>query len=249
MTTHVELRRGAYHDSVSLMQVSRTVAGTPGRPGALPAEARPRRLATHVPPPTRQELGHIAEGHELSPPDDGDALADPLHLVEQVRGEHHVDAVVGGHPLDEVQHLVALHGVEAVGGLVEQQQVGVVGDGLGHLHPLALTGRHRAERAEPLLAESDEVERIARSAARLVARQADAVVAVSDAIAEEMRELGSERVAMIPNGCDFEDFEGLEYRPGERFRITHTGTFFGHRDPKPFLRALAASETDSAVAP
>ncbi len=30
MTTHVELRRGAYHDSVSLMQVSRAVAGTPG---------------------------------------------------------------------------------------------------------------------------------------------------------------------------------------------------------------------------
>ncbi|MEO5608924.1 MAG: FdrA family protein [Ornithinibacter sp.] len=30
MTTHVELRRGAYHDSVSLLQVSRTVAGTPG---------------------------------------------------------------------------------------------------------------------------------------------------------------------------------------------------------------------------
>ncbi|HYN68062.1 MAG TPA: hypothetical protein VES93_14335 [Ornithinibacter sp.] len=30
MTTHVELRRGAYHDSVSLMEVSRTVAGTPG---------------------------------------------------------------------------------------------------------------------------------------------------------------------------------------------------------------------------
>ncbi|WP_239111447.1 FdrA family protein [Phycicoccus sonneratiae] len=29
MTTHVELRRGAYHDSVSLLQVSRTVAGAP----------------------------------------------------------------------------------------------------------------------------------------------------------------------------------------------------------------------------
>jgi FdrA protein len=30
MSTHVELRPGAYHDSVSLMQVSRAVAGTPG---------------------------------------------------------------------------------------------------------------------------------------------------------------------------------------------------------------------------
>jgi glycosyltransferase involved in cell wall biosynthesis len=80
--------------------------------------------------------------------------------------------------------------------------------------------------------------------ARLVAKKADAVVAVSDSIAEEMRELGADRVEMIPNGCDFEDFEGLEYRRGERFRITHTGTFFGHRDPKPFLSALARSEGD-----
>jgi glycosyltransferase involved in cell wall biosynthesis len=80
--------------------------------------------------------------------------------------------------------------------------------------------------------------------ARLVAGRADAVVAVSEAIAEEMRELGAERVEMIPNGCDFDDFQGLEYRRGERFRITHTGTFFGHRDPKPFLSALARSDED-----
>jgi glycosyltransferase involved in cell wall biosynthesis len=82
------------------------------------------------------------------------------------------------------------------------------------------------------------------SVARLVARWADAVVTVSDAISSEMRELGAERVETIPNGCDFEDFEGLEYRRGERFRITHTGTFFGHRDPRPFLSALAEVEGD-----
>ena len=39
MTTHVELRRGAYHDSVSLMQVSRTVAGAPGVTAAQVAMA------------------------------------------------------------------------------------------------------------------------------------------------------------------------------------------------------------------
>jgi len=80
--------------------------------------------------------------------------------------------------------------------------------------------------------------------ARLVARRADAVVTVSDAISQEMRELGAERVETIPNGCDFDDFEGLEYHPGDRFRITHTGTFFGHRDPRPFLSALANTEDD-----
>ena len=39
MTTHVEVRRGAYHDSVSLMQVSRAVAGTPGVAAAQVAMA------------------------------------------------------------------------------------------------------------------------------------------------------------------------------------------------------------------
>ena len=80
--------------------------------------------------------------------------------------------------------------------------------------------------------------------ARLVAARASAVVAVSDAIAEGMHELGAARVETIPNGCDFEDFEALEYRRGDRVRITHTGTFFGHRDPRPFLTALAAVEDD-----
>ena len=53
---------------------------------------------------------------------------------------------------------------------------------------------------------------------------------------------------MIPNGCDFDDFAGLEYRSGERFRFTHTGSFFGKRDPRPFLSALAASGLDDVVA-
>lgn len=80
--------------------------------------------------------------------------------------------------------------------------------------------------------------------ASLVAKRANAVVTVSDAISQEMRDLGAQRVETIPNGCDFEDFEGLEYRRGERFRITHTGSFFGHRDPRPFLTALAQAEGD-----
>jgi glycosyltransferase involved in cell wall biosynthesis len=45
----------------------------------------------------------------------------------------------------------------------------------------------------------------------------------------------------IPNGCDFDDFAGIPYERGDRFRITHAGSFFGKRDPKRFLRALAES--------
>jgi hypothetical protein len=43
---------------------------------------------------------------------------------------------------------------------------------------------------------------------------------------------------VIANGCDFDDFAGLEYEPAPRFRITHTGSFFGKRDPRPFLQAF-----------
>jgi glycosyltransferase involved in cell wall biosynthesis len=84
-----------------------------------------------------------------------------------------------------------------------------------------------------------------RAVARLAARYADAVVAVSPGIAAEVEQLEPEgRVLTIENGCDFEDFSGLDYHPSARFRITHTGSFFGKRSPRPFLTALAESGLD-----
>jgi glycosyltransferase involved in cell wall biosynthesis len=52
---------------------------------------------------------------------------------------------------------------------------------------------------------------------------------------------------VIANGCDFDDFAGLEYRPADRFRITHTGSFFGKRDPRPFLQAFRAADLDAVA--
>jgi glycosyltransferase involved in cell wall biosynthesis len=102
---------------------------------------------------------------------------------------------------------------------------------------------HPHRRAERRLVRAKE--KTAEWVARLVAQSADGIVAVSDAIAEEARALGPVGpVTTIANGSDFDDFEGLEYRPGERFRITHTGSFFGKRDPRPFLTALAESGLD-----
>ena len=84
--------------------------------------------------------------------------------------------------------------------------------------------------------------------ARLVARRADAISCVSEAIAEEVRGLGARGIVRtIANGCDFDDFAGLEYRPAPRFRITHTGSFFGKRDPRPFLQALHDSGLDAVA--
>ncbi len=85
--------------------------------------------------------------------------------------------------------------------------------------------------------------------ARLVARNADAIVAAAESIADEARSLSpAGRVVTIANGCDFDDFAGLAYTPSGRFRITHAGSFFGKRDPKPFLQALADSGLDDVVA-
>ncbi len=84
--------------------------------------------------------------------------------------------------------------------------------------------------------------------AKLVARRADAVTCVSETIADEVRDLGARgAVRVISNGCDFDDFAGLEYLPGERFRITHTGSFFGKRDPRPFLEAFKQADLDAVA--
>jgi glycosyltransferase involved in cell wall biosynthesis len=84
-----------------------------------------------------------------------------------------------------------------------------------------------------------------RSLARLVARRADAITCASEAIAGEMRKLvPAARVEVIENGCDFEDFAGLPYTPAPRLRITHTGRFFGRRNPRPFLEALSRGPED-----
>jgi glycosyltransferase involved in cell wall biosynthesis len=84
--------------------------------------------------------------------------------------------------------------------------------------------------------------------ARLVARNADAISCVSEAIADEVRGLDPRGVVRtIANGCDFDDFAGLEYRPAKRFRITHTGSFFGKRDPRPFLQAFHDANLDAVV--
>jgi len=91
-------------------------------------------------------------------------------------------------------------------------------------------------------------ERGEHGVAALVARYADAIVAAADAIADEARTLEPVgRVLTIANGSDFDDFAGLEYRPSTRFRITHTGSFFGKRDPRPFLTALAEANLDAVV--
>ena len=98
----------------------------------------------------------------------------------------------------------------------------------------------RAESALVRLKEQGE-----HGVAAVVRRYADAVVAAAEAIAEEVRSLAPRGpVVTIENGCDFDDFAGLEHHPSPRFRLTHAGSFFGRRDPRPFLSALRESGLD-----
>jgi glycosyltransferase involved in cell wall biosynthesis len=105
---------------------------------------------------------------------------------------------------------------------------------------------HPHRRAESRLVRAKESGE--HAIARLVCRSADAIVCVSDAIADEMRERSpAGPVFAIANGSDFDDFGGLEHHPSTRFRITHAGSFFGKRDPRPFLTALQRSGLDVVV--
>ena len=101
----------------------------------------------------------------------------------------------------------------------------------------SIVANHERSIQRPLVRAKEQTQRLV---ARPIARGADAIVAVTEQIASEMRSLHPRgHVSVVPNGADFEDFAGLAYHRDDRFRITHTGSFFGRRDPRPFLSALA----------
>jgi glycosyltransferase involved in cell wall biosynthesis len=106
---------------------------------------------------------------------------------------------------------------------------------------------HPHRHAERLLVRAKEQGE--HAVAKLVTRSASAIVTVSEAISDEMRARNpAGPVVTIANGSDFDDFAGLEHRVSDRFRITHAGSFFGKRDPRPFLTALQQSGLDHIVA-
>ena len=56
-------------------------------------------------------------------------------------------------------------------------------------------------------------------------------------------------VVTIANGSDFDDFAGLEHQPVGALPASRTpGSFFGKRDPRPFLTALQQAGLDDVVA-
>ena len=86
------------------------------------------------------ELGHRTLRDEATGIERHHVVADSFDLLEHMRREHHVDPELAIDVDDDAQHLVALHGIEPIGRLIEHDQTRVGGDRLGELDPLALTG-------------------------------------------------------------------------------------------------------------
>jgi glycosyltransferase involved in cell wall biosynthesis len=143
--------------------------------------------------------------------------------------EHGIDVVITTSPPNSV-HLIGAAVQKATG----VAWVADVRDSIAaHVHK-------RAESTAVRVKERADV-----GVARIVASRANAVSCVAEFIADEIKALEPKgEVTVIANGCDFDDFAGLAYRPAPRFRITHTGSFFGKRDPRPFLQAVHDAELD-----
>ena len=75
----------------------------------------------------------------------GDAVGEPVHLVEEVGDEQHGDTRCTD-PLDDLEQLVDLPRVETRRRLVEDQHLGVDLDGAGDGHELLDGDRVRFER-------------------------------------------------------------------------------------------------------
>ena len=76
---------------------------------------------------------------------------------------------------------------------------------------------------------------------RSVLREADLILTVSEPIAAHLRRAGGgERVHVIPNGYDPDDFRDIEPLEFDRFTLGYTGTLFMQRSPESFFAAVRA---------
>lgn len=74
---------------------------------------------------------------------------------------------------------------------------------------------------------------------RRVLREADVILTVSGPIADHLRQAGGgDRVHVVPNGYDPDDFRDLEPLEFDRFTIGYTGTLFMQRSPESFFAAV-----------
>ena len=97
---------------------------------------------------------------ELSGVDRDEEIADPFDLAEQMARNDHRDPEFGAGPPHEREHLVAAGWVQAVRGLVEQQEPRIVHEGLRQLDALLHPGRVAADRSVAFLVQADVPENL-----------------------------------------------------------------------------------------
>ena len=153
-------------------------------------------------------------------------FADAVRAGTRVVREREIDVVLSTSPPNSV-HVIAA-------AIARRTGVPHVAD----FRDSWLANPHRRYERRSVRAKRAVEARIARASLRRIA----AVSAVTPSIAEEAAALAppGTRVRVVANGCDFDEFDGLEYTRGERMRIVHAGSFFGQRTPRPFLRAFGS---------
>ena len=111
---------------VAIDEEPRVVDGGTGRRVRSSSLDERRRVAVDLDCHTVPDAAELVDrpvGGDHAVAEDHDRVADPFDLLEQVRRQQHVDAELGAAAPDQLEHLVALHGIETVGRLVEQDQV------------------------------------------------------------------------------------------------------------------------------
>jgi len=88
-------------------------------------------------------------------------------LAQEVGGQHD-RAALAGQRLDELDDVARPGRVEARGRLVEEQHVGVVQEGPGQRHPLALTGREALGEVVGPLGQAEPLEQVVHQAGRRI---------------------------------------------------------------------------------
>ena len=168
-------------------------ARPPRRPALLQPRRDPGETHLHVPLPPREQRRRLLQGDQPSLPDDRDAVADALHLGEDVRRKEDGPAF-GLEPVEDLVERALHQRVEALGRLVENRQLGIVLQRLDDADLLAHAARVVADKPLERRTATAPAARTARGGARTDGRSAR-----RDSRAASLRS-GSRRARCRPAG-------------------------------------------------
>ncbi|MBI3578195.1 MAG: glycosyltransferase, partial [Ignavibacteriales bacterium] len=66
---------------------------------------------------------------------------------------------------------------------------------------------------------------------------------------KKIPDLDCEKLHFLPNGFDSEDYPNIDLQPNKQFTVTYTGSMYGKRNPKTFLRAVEELVRDGKIDP